>query len=54
MKIGDTYVGFTGEEIIAAVMGNDIEALRAMIDGFELKRTFEPRQLTIEGFHITS
>ena len=54
MKIGDTYVGFTGEEIIAAVMGNDIEALKAMIEGFELKRTFEPRQLTIEGWKVST
>lgn len=54
MKIGDTYVGFTGEEIVAAVMGNDIEALKAMIEGFELKRTFEPRQLTIEGWKVSS
>ena len=54
MKIGDTYVGFTGEEIVAAVMGNDIDALKAMIEGFELKRTFEPRQLTIEGLKVSS
>ena len=54
MKIGDTYVGFTGEEIIAAVMGNDIDAMKAMIEGFELKRTFEPRQLTIEGWKVSS
>ena len=54
MKIGDTYVGFTGEEIVAAVMGNDIDALKAMIEGFELKRTFEPRQLTIEGWKVSS
>lgn len=54
MKIGDTYVGFTGEEIVAAVMGNDIDAIRAMIEGFELKRTFEPRQLTIEGWKVSS
>lgn len=54
MKLGDDYIGFTGEEIVAAVMGNDVEAITAMIEGFDLKRTFEPRPLSYDGWKISS
>ena len=54
MKLGDTYVGFTGEEIIAAVMGNDIEAIKAMLEGFNLQRSLEPRALTVDGWRIST
>lgn len=53
MKIGDTCIGFTGEEIVAAVMDNDIDTIESILKEFELNWFNQPAPFFDESKRIS-
>ena len=49
MKFGDICIGYTGEEVIASVLDNDIAALSDILKDFSLVGDYQPRPLSADS-----
>lgn len=52
MKLGDSYIGSTSEEIGAIIMGDDIDAIKEIMENNLLEYNGRPRPLTFGGYDI--